>query len=141
MNIAWQLTPSERLKEWRSFRKTIEDEKTKTELYQQVVNWWKFAPIGSIGIDPYDHTDWPDPWELVYDANFDENTIALGMAYTLQLLNHDCDVAVIQNEKGQVIITVIVDEKYILNYNYGTVENFKDINCEILSRYATRDLM
>jgi hypothetical protein len=142
MNTVWQLMPDERLKEWRKFRKRIE-ELSDSECLQEVVDWWKFTPIGSKAIDPYDNEKWPDPWALIHTGNFDENAVALGMAYTLQLMDWPCEVALVQDsEKRFLGLVVIVDNELILNYNFGTVEKLKELkHCEVLSRYKTEELI
>jgi len=107
------------------------------------VDWWKFTPIGSRAIDPYESTEWPNPWELIHTGNFDENAIALGMAYTLHLMDWPCEVVLLQDMKKQFIgLVVLVDNTYIMNYNYGTVDKLRDLtNCEIVNRWSTEDLV
>lgn len=142
MNTAWQLMPQERLREWRKWRKSIESLEDE-DCLQAVVDWWKFTPIGSKAIDPYTRKDWPDPWELIFDNNFDENAVALGMAYTLHLMEWPCEVVLLQDtEKAFIGLVVIVDETYVLGYNYGIVDNIKELeNCSVLNRWSTDDLV
>jgi len=142
MNTAWQLTPQERLKEWRKWRKQVESQDDE-DCLQSIVDWWKFTPIGSRAIDPYESTEWPNPWELIHTGNFDENAIALGMAYTLHLMDWPCEVVLLQDMKKQFIgLVVLVDNTYIMNYNYGTVDKLRDLtNCEIVNRWSTEDLV
>lgn len=142
MNTAWQLMPHERLKAWRKFRKDIADIPD-LECLQAVVDWWKFTPIGSRAIDPYESTDWPDPWQLIHTGNFDENAIALGMAYTLHLIDWDCYVSLMQDpEKNFIGLVVIVDDEYVLNYNYGTVDKLSELkHCEVLNNWHTEELI
>lgn len=142
MNTVWQLMPNERLKEWRKFRNHIQDFDD-MECLQEVVDWWKFTPIGSRAIDPYDNEEWPDPWQLIHTGNFDENAVALGMAYTLHLMDWPCEVALAQDTDRRFLgLVVLVDNNLILNYNFGTVEKLSELkNCEILSKYNTNDLL
>lgn len=142
MNTAWQMPPHERLKEWRKWRKSI-DSLGDEECLQAVVDWWKMTPIGSQTIDPYTNKEWPNPWDLLYKGNFDENAVALGMAYTLHLLDWPCEVVLLQaTEKRYIGLVVIVDETYVLNYNYGTVDKLSELkNYDIVSRWSTEDLL
>lgn len=141
MHTVWQLMPQERLKEWRKFRKSVEhldDE----ELLRKVVDWWKLTPIGSKTIDPYDNKDWPNPWDLIHDGNFDENAVTLGMAYTLHLLDWPCEVALVQGIENKYIgLVVIVDDEHVLNYNYDTIDKLTELNCEVLQTYNTESLV
>lgn len=141
MNSVWQQPPEERLKLWRKFRKDNEHLED-LECLQAVLDWWKFTPLGSRAIDPYNRETWPDPWELVFEGNFDENAVALGIAYTLHLMDWPCTVALVQDiEKTFFGLVVIVDDHYILNYNYGEIGIYSKINdIEILESYSTEEL-
>ena len=141
MPNVWLESPQQKLKIWRKFRKeliNINDE----EVLQSVVDWWKSAPINSRVIDPYDNTDWPNPWDLLYTGDYDENVIALGMAYTLELIEWPCEVKLIQDRnKSEVKLIILVDDEYILNYTYGIINKLADIShCDILKSWDTEQL-
>lgn len=141
-NIIWQLTPNERLKEWRSFRKEL-DELDDKECLQTIVDFWRMAPLSNRVIDPYDSKEWPNPWNMLWEGKFDENAIALGMAYTLELCDWSCEVLLVQNTKKSYIgLVVRVDDEYILNYNYGAVDNESVLDkCEVLNTWHSEDLV
>ena len=86
INGAWFEAPSIRLSKWRDFRKGL-DTKNTIEVCQTVVDWWKMAPLSSITIDPVDSNTWPTPWEMLHTGNFCENSLALGMSYTIYYAN------------------------------------------------------
>lgn len=138
----WQLNPDERLKEWRSFRNSLCEQDLKQQL-EQVVDWWKNTPLGSRQLDIYDATEWNDPWELLHKGDFDENSIALGMAYSLQLIDVDTQLLLVQNRKNHTLnLIVLVDEQYILNYTYGSIDKVDVLeDCEILQRWSTKNLL
>lgn len=142
MNSVWQMTPSERLKEWRSFRFTLDD-MDDDECLQAVVDWWKLTPLGKSDISIYESKDWPDPWELLWGTDHNEDSIALGVAYTLALTGWPCEVAFIQcQEKSFLGLVVIVDEQHVLNYTYGCVDNISILdNCEIITRWHSDTLV
>jgi hypothetical protein len=120
----FQKSPRELLRDWRSFRKSLNDIDDDDQVLQLIVDWWKGAPISTRVIDPYDNKDWPGPWDLMHNNNFDENAIALGMAYTLQLIDWPCTICTIQDTKKSLLkMIILVDDLYILNYTYGEVEN------------------
>lgn len=141
MNTVWQESPNQRLKTWRSFRKEIQDLEDKPCL-EKVVEWWKYTPIGSRVIDPYESKEWPDPWNLIYIGNFDENAVALGIAYTIHLLDWPCEVLLVQNTKLSFVgLVVLVDDQYVLNYTYGSIDDSVVLrDCEILDRWYTNEL-
>jgi hypothetical protein len=138
MNIVWQLKPEERLKEWRNFRQEISTESIEDTLHS-VIDWWKYTPIANRVLDVYNSDMWPDPWELLYDGHFDENAISLGIAYTLHLIDKPCEILFVQNHKKSFLgLIVLVDEKFILNYNYDKIDNADVLkDCEILERWNT----
>jgi len=138
MNIVWQLKPEERLKEWRNFRQEIST-KSIDDILHEVIDWWKYTPIASRVLDVYNSDTWPDPWELLYDGNFDESAISLGIAYTLHLMDNPCEILFVQNHKKSFLgLIVLVDEKFILNYNYDKIDNVNILeDCEILGRWNT----
>jgi len=142
MNIVWQLNPDDRLKEWRSFRNDLKTLTLQKQL-EEVVSWWKFTPLGSNQLDIYDNTDWDDPWELLYKGNFDENSVALGMAYSLHLIGVDTEILLVQNRQEHTLnLIVLVDELYILNYTYGSIDKVDVLkDCEILQRWPTKNLL
>ena len=139
MNDVWQQSPKQRLKTWREFRLSLDDIEYEEDCLQAVVDWWKTAPVGSRELEIYDVKSWPDPWQLIYTNALDENSIALGMAYTLHLADWMCDVLLVQNqEESWIRLVVLVDDTYVLNYTYGVVEEKQILkNCSIVEKYNT----
>ena len=131
MEEFWQGSPKQRLSLWRQFRKTLAGMEY-TEKLQATVDFWKMAPMSSMHTDIYDPDTWPDPWEFIWNGEYDENSVALGIAYTLQLEKHaDCEILLVQNTKESYInLIVSVDNKHILNYNYGIVNSIEELTTE-----------
>ena len=122
MKDAWQLSLKNRLQYWRSFRKEVETFDAASQL-QAVLDFWKTTPLSSRVIDPYDISTWPDPWEMLRANVYDDNVVALGMAYTLHYSGTDCSILLVQNiNTSEIKLIVLVDETYILNYNYDSVD-------------------
>ena len=142
MDNVWQQAPKTRLKLWRDFRLQLDSIDYEEDCLQAVVDWWKSAPVGSRELDIYDVESWPDPWQLIYDNALDENSIALGIAFTLHLIDWECEVLLVQNqEESWIRLVVLVDERYILNYTYGKVEDPSVLNnCQVLEKYYTKQL-
>ena len=142
MDNVWQQAPKTRLKLWRDFRLQLDSIDYEEDCLQAVVDWWKSAPDGSRELDIYDVESWPDPWQLVYNNALDENSIALGIAYTLHLIDWECEVLLVQNqEESWIRLVVLVDDKYVLNYTYGKVEETSVLNnCQIVEKYFTNQL-
>lgn len=139
----WMLSPDDRLREWRSFRKQISTLGTEQQL-ESVIAWWKMAPLGTRVIDIYNSNDWPDPWELIHKGEFDENAIALGMAYSIQLLEKQTELCLLQDRADHFLgLIVLVDKTHILNYTYGIVEEATKVlsKAEIVQSWDVEDLI
>jgi hypothetical protein len=129
MNEFWQCSPKQRLSLWRQFRKTLASMEY-LERLQAVVDFWKMAPMSSMHTDIYDAKTWAQPWDFIWEGVYDENNVALGMAYTLQLESYaQCEILLVQNTKKSYInLIVLVDKKHILNYNYGIVNDMSELD-------------
>ena len=145
MNNIWQLLPKERLTEWKSFRNTLSelDNTSKEDYLQTLVDWWRLAPLSNRVIDVYNSEEWPTPWDLLWNGLYDENVIALGMAYTLELCGWSCDILLVQDAgKSRVGLVIRLNDEYILNHNYGIVDNVSVLDkCEILNTWYSNDLV
>tara|TARA_R110000744_G_scaffold180110_1_gene299123 strand:+ start:1794 stop:2234 length:441 start_codon:yes stop_codon:yes gene_type:complete len=145
MNGIWQLMPKERLTEWKAFRTELFnlDDKSNAEYLQTLVDWWRLAPLSNRVIDPYNSEEWPNPWDLLWNGLYDENVIALGMAYTLELCEWSCDILLVQDAvHSQVGLVIRLNDTYILNHNYGIVDDVSVLDkCEILNTWYSGDLV
>jgi len=71
-----------RLSAWAEFRQELEESE---EPFRRVVEFYNRAPYVSIHTDPWAPKCWPDPWELIYENQYDDFCRVLGMCYSLQL--------------------------------------------------------
>ena len=123
MNDIWfSASRKERIFLWRKFRKSLLELDLEQAL-QLTTEWWASTPISSNVFDAYDPDGWPHPWELLWQGEFDENSVALGMAYTLHLEKiANCELLMIQRKEDNVAkLVVLVDNQYVLNYSHRTV--------------------
>ena len=139
--VIWLQAPAERLKSWRRFRKSLED-LNDDECLEKLAQWWSSAPLSSRIIDPYDESHWPNPWDLIYNGEFDENAIGLGIAYCLELIDWECELLLVQSkEKSFVRLIILVDDEYVLNYTYNKVEPSSVLSdVEILKKWKSSEL-
>jgi len=72
-------------------------------------------------------SNWPNPWQLITDNLYCDLSIALGMYYSLALLDHpkitDLRLQVYKVPEGWLNLSSINQGKYVLNYNHGKVVN------------------
>lgn len=113
-------------------RKRIGEVSNILEQLQVVLDFWKTTPIGTRAIDPFDESTWSTPWEMLHQNDYDENVVSLGMAYTLHYSNISCRLLLVQNvEKSNIKLIVLVDNKYILNYNYNNIDTTDIVEKEL----------
>lgn len=75
----------ERLSVWKDFRLSLE---TSNDPIQETIEFYRFAPLVSISVDPYTPKTWPSPWELLAENQYCNFAKILGICYSLQLT--DC---------------------------------------------------
>ena len=140
---AWFDSPSSRLSQWREFRQRLNRNDT-YEVCKTVVSWWVSAPLISITIDPVNAAQWPTPWEMLHQGDFCENSLALGMSYTIYYANPD-----IANELVYVTcpgssfqrLCALIDNKHLLNFNLGEISTFPSKDCSISYRVSIQDIV
>ena len=145
----WNLKPTERLHEWKEFRKKISTLDLDVAVFE-TCHLWSYAPYVTHYLDPDLMNEWPDPWTLVDENYYCDLAKTLGMLYTLYLCEHynsgitDLEIKIYKNNGNQDIInTVWVNGgKYILNFKFDTVvnNNLLDENLILTHCYNARDL-
>jgi hypothetical protein len=118
----WPITYEERLLDWNRLRQ----QSNNLELPQQLLeinNWWMRAPIVNRTILWDDTTKWPDPWQLLNNSGYCELARALGIVYTLMLLDTPLytNLKIINNSSDNLVL--VDDGKYILNWAVGEMLN------------------
>jgi hypothetical protein len=119
----------DRLIEWKQFRETLE---IADDPLRSVADYWAKAPFVSSYLDPFNPKSWPDPWHLILDLKLDDLAIALGMLYTLRLTERFMDIKLeihksMLPETKQTKFPVIVDDKWLLNWEYRGVLHIDQI--------------
>lgn len=123
-----------RLKSWSTLRSKILSLPT-SEKCIEIDNFWQRVPL----INHYLHTDyireWPDPWQLISDNTYCNYARALGMIYTL-ILTDTKNIALVEakdDNSNEVVLVLVDDAKYVLNYWPDTVVN-NHINDFVITR-------
>ena len=104
-----------RLTAWREFRETLE---THEDPLQAVIDFYETAPYVSIHTDPWTQDMWPDPWELVFENQYDNFCRVLGMCYSLQLTERfkgsSFEIHIgIDRKKSSTLYLLYIDNKVI----------------------------
>ena len=121
MNV-FQLSYEARLSDWYDLRVRLEDSDTQTRAVE-IDKWWQKAPLVTHHLHILDSESWPDPWQLLVENTYCEVARAVGICYTLLLLGvENIELAEATDAMGDDVIIVLVDDaKYILNYWPNTV--------------------
>ena len=118
----WPVTYEARLLDWQRLRLQCNN----LELSQQLLlinDWWMQAPIVNRAILWDDPAKWPDPWQLLTNSGYCELARALGIVYTIMLLDKKLYSALNIVNNGQDNLVLVDDGKYILNWAPGEVLN------------------
>ena len=113
-----------RLKSWVDLRCKLLSQ----PIYQQITEidrFWQKVPTQNHYLHPDFIKDWPDPWTLLSDNTYCYYARALGMLYTLILLGiTKLELVEAKDDNSNEVVLVLVDDaKYVLNYWPDTVVN------------------
>lgn len=126
----WNNIPNnERLHLWKTLRYDINDKPLEIQM-KMVAEFFSKMPFGARTIDYYSPESWPTPWEILFHGSFCVSSISLMMFYTFELLHttHLIELYLVEDE--DVYLLPVIDKKFILNYELGTVNNYSDIQEE-----------
>ena len=127
----WPLTFEERLAEWHELRSRL-DINQPEQCMQTINDWWFRAPMVNHHLHWDDCPNWPGPWDLLADNHFCDLARALGMLYTVMMIDtkHTLLASLGQTDNDNL---VLVDQgKYILNWAPRQLLNIHSNNISIL---------
>ena len=140
---AWFESPKTRLSMWRQFRQSLDTSDTH-EVCNTVVTWWKSAPISSMTIDPVNWSAWPTPWEMLHSGNFCENSLALGMSYTIYYANPNIKnelLYITDRKNSKEILCSLIGNKHLLNYEHGVISRLPASEIDITNQISVDDIV
>ena len=112
----------EQLIAWRNLRDSLEQS---AEPFQQVMQFYKQAPLRKISCDPWDQGNWASPWELLEENEYCEFGIVLGMCYSLQLTDRfsetDFEIHICTNNETSETCYLLFVDNTIINYKNSVV--------------------
>jgi hypothetical protein len=115
----FDLKYEDRLQAWSRLRQELE---TSLDPFQHVSDFYNRAPRVSIATDPWDKTCWPNPWELVFENQYDDFLTVLGQCYSLQLTDRFKDSSFeihigIDNKESRTCYLLIIDNSTVIGWN------------------------
>lgn len=122
-----------RLKAWSELRARLQGSPTQTRCIE-IDKFWQSVPIQTYYLHTDYINDWPTPWELISDNLYCIYARALGMIYTLLLTGTEkVELVNAKDDNSNEVVLVLVDNaKYVLNYWPGTVVNNQIIDFQII---------
>jgi hypothetical protein len=119
----WPATFALRLESWNSLREQCQSLYIEQAL--DVINsWWFDVPWRPYYLHWDDQPNWPDPWQLLSDNHYCDLARALGILYTITLLDRAdlTDATLVLTDQGDNLV-LVGKSKYILNWDRDTVVN------------------
>ena len=135
----------DRLSQWHQLRQDNQTNDLETALLA-INDWWQSAPIVNHYLHWDDLTTWPDPWDLLADNHFCNLAKALGIVYTLHMLDRPdiTAVEITSNGDSDDNLVQVNQGKYILNWAPGELLNITSkqvsIKRSIDSRAVTKKI-
>jgi hypothetical protein len=126
-------TPDERVKNWKIFRKSLEN-LNELDALQQLATYWASVPFVDNYLDYECPNTWPTPWEILYNGTFCPTAIAFLMFKTLELSaknwqKNQMKICIIKDlAKSEIISALVLNNTYVLNYEYSSIIFYSDIN-------------
>ena len=119
----WPQTFDVRLASWNQLRDRAQTLPLETALVE-INSWWFQAPWRPYYLHWDDQLTWPDPWQLLSDNVYCDVARALGILYTISLLDRAdmVDAELVLTEEGDNLV-LVAKEKYILNWSPDNVVN------------------
>ena len=119
----WYPTFAARLESWNLLRDQCQSAPLESAL-DSINEWWFESPWRPYYLHWDDQPTWPDPWQLLSDDVYCDVARALGILYTITLLDR-ADMAsarMILTEDGDNLV-LVAKEKYILNWKKDSIVN------------------
>ena len=119
----WPRDFAARLESWTALRRQTQDQDLETAL-AAINAWWFNTPWQAYYLDWDNQLTWPDPWQLLSDNVYCDVAKALGLLYTITLLDRadmaDATLVLTEDHRNLVLVS---KTKYILNWNSDGVVN------------------
>ena len=117
----WPKDFADRLTAWSALRAEAQS-MDRQEALEKINAWWFQIPWKPYYLHWDDQSQWPDPWQLLSDNVYCDLARALGILYTISLLDRAdmVDAELVLTEEGDNLV-LVAKEKYILNWTADSV--------------------
>lgn len=133
------MTPRQLLADWKNFRTSL-GEMSELDQINAVARYWGQAPLSTMAYDPEALDTYPTPWEMMGENDWCQNSVAVGMEFTLRLAGWSADRLRIKLMRDYDIsvqrLVLEIDGKYLVNYDYGVAVEIPKTRFDILQTWA-----
>ena len=129
----------ERLASWYELRNANQSAPLEQALLN-INDWWQSAPIVSKYLNWNEIEDWPDPWDLLADNRYCDLAKALGIVYTIHMINRP-DITGLEMAANQDLrdnLVLVNQGKYILNWAPGVLLNITSPEVSVVRTIDSR---
>ena len=121
--MIWPKKFADRLEAWAELRAQAQSMKCQ-EALETINAWWHQTPWKPYYLHWDDQPRWPDPWQLLSDDVYCPVAKALGILYTISMLDRAdmADATLVLTESGDNLV-LVQETKYILNWSPNSVVN------------------
>jgi hypothetical protein len=135
----WPAAYQDRLEHWVQLRERCRDREL-VYILQDINDWWFQAPWRPYHLHWDDHRTWPTPWELLEDNVFCGLARALGIVYTIILIEHEEIHEVDLVETSDDNLVLVNHGKYILNWGPSEILNISSVNINTKKTISSKQL-
>jgi hypothetical protein len=133
------LPPGQLLADWKAFRQSLAGQ-SDIEQLNAVARYWGQAPLKTMAYDPEALDTYPTPWEMIGENDWCQNSVAVGMDFTLRLAGWAPDRLRIKMMRDYDIsvqrLVVEIDGKYLVNYDHGVAIEIPNTRFDILQTWG-----
>lgn len=126
----WPVDFETRLTEWSHLRSSAQS--LDTAALQSINDWWFRAPMINHHLHWDDAAQWPDPWDLLSENQWCDLARALGIVYTILMIDENMRHRVTLVSTCQDNLVLVDDGKYMLNWSPGELLNIHSVPHPIL---------
>lgn len=136
----WPRTFPERLQSWAALREQCAVADPHTAL-TAIDAWWQQTPWCPYHLHWDDRATWPDPWQLLDDNMYCSLARALGIMYTIAMIDRkDLQDAVLFEAEGDNLVQV-ASGKYILNWSGTTPLNINPSTKNLRRQISQQEIL
>ena len=133
----WPQNYSARLQAWADLRDQC-GQLPLAQALDDVNAWWQQTPWKPYYLHWDDRDQWPTPWELLSDNIYCDLARAVGIVYTVTMLERDDITGVELADTDQGNLVLVNQGKYILNWHRGDELNIPSKHFTINQRLDRR---